>query len=124
MRKLWLILALSVVGCGDDPSKPEPDPEVTGAWELVGEPGFTFNLTLSEGSSGSVQGTGELSNDSLSIPLSVSGDHDHPDLILTFTATGFQPFTFSGEVDAEGERISGELNGSGWDDFGVVWQVE
>ena len=105
-----------LMGCGDGPAEPEPDPVVTGSWTGTSQ-GVTLNLTLNEGVGGQVSGSGNIVGPTNNIALVVrQGTHVYPNLSLVLAATGFEDLNFTGRMATE-TLISGTLNGSCFDDF-------
>lgn len=87
-------------------------PSLTGTWTgslLNGN----FSVQLTE-SSGIISGTGTMTTPGNVDPITLGGIHlDHPIIQLTFTITGFEPFTFYGSFTKQNELI-GVLVGSGF----------
>jgi hypothetical protein len=82
--------------------------DLTGRWR--GAVGADTIITLTQTAS-SLSGT----FDSVSLKGTVSGSVSNTGQVtLTVTVPGFQPFTLTGQADAAGNTISGQVNGSGF----------
>lgn len=116
---LPLAVVLSLGACGDDgPAAPEV-PTATGRW-LGTASGISFDLTLSEAANGSVSGSGSASSASGAISFTVrSGTHAHPSISLTLGGEGFEDANLQGTFSSN-NVISGTLNGSGFNNFGLT----
>lgn len=119
MRRFTTILLACAVAfaCGDSPT--EPDPTVDGVWRgegtIEGAGNFTLRLTMTEGETGQVSGTGALgiASQPEAIALTILGAaHSHPDLSVTLGATGYEDMTYNGVVTET--QITGSLGGSGF----------
>ena len=87
-------------------------PSLIGHW-LGSVYNLTFQMTLSESSSGTVSGTGDLTDGHGVVGLGVVGQHDHPNVALSFQATGFIGAGFQGTMTSD-SVIQGTLLGSGF----------
>jgi len=82
--------------------------DLTGRWR--GTVGADTIITLTE-TAGTLSGT----FDSLNLKGSVSGSVSNTGAVtMTVTVPGFQSFTLSGQADDAGNAISGQVNGSGF----------
>jgi hypothetical protein len=83
--------------------------DLSGRWR--GTVGADTIITLTETGGSALSGT----FDSVSLKGTVSGSVGNTGQVtLTVTVPGFQPFTLSGQADAAGNTISGQVNGSGF----------
>lgn len=125
MRKLVSCVAVALLlivvpACGGDDDPMEPTtPTLDGSWTGSTD-GITFDLTLNEAEDGSVTGGGNISSDTESASLDVTGTHVNPDVTLQMTSTGFEDVNFSGEL-ATDDRMVGELSGSGFSDDAITF---
>ena len=106
-----LIACLALAGCGSDTIvEPDPDPMVSGSWS--GQTGdLTLDLTLTEGSGGSVSGNGVIADSQSNIAVIVrAGTHVYPNLSLTLGSTGYTDFNFTGQL-VSATLIAGSLSG-------------
>lgn len=114
-----LLLAgfLAFVACGgSEPVAPPPPPTASGNWiATITASGLTIavNLSLSQDANMAVTGGGTFAA-ATSSAVSVSGFHNFPTVSLTVTSSGFQDMNYSGTMSADGTRITGTLNGSGF----------
>lgn len=118
MRKRLLVFGLlatflAVPACGDNaPTGPETF-DVSGEW--TGQTGdFQFNLTLNEDEQGSITGGGSATGPGGSASVNISGTHTGENVTLTMTSSGFEDLNYSATLDNR-NRMSGPLNGSGFD---------
>jgi hypothetical protein len=82
--------------------------DLTGRWR--GTVGADTIVTLTETGS-TLSGT----FDSISLKGTVSGSVSNTGQVtMTVTVSGFQPFTLNGQADDAGNTISGQVNGSGF----------
>ena len=59
--------------------------------------------------------------DSINMKGTVSGSVSNTGQVtFTITVPGFEPFTFSGQADDAGNTISGQVNGSGFSNYGCT----
>ena len=87
-RFATLLVPVLALGCGDDPAGP-PYADFSGEWR-GSLTGISVRLYLTD-SDGDVSGTGILSA-AQTLNITVSGDHDHPDVDFTAYATGYNSF--------------------------------
>lgn len=116
-----LLIAASATSfaCSDNPV--EADPVLTGRWfgqtTVQGTP-LSMELQLQE-SGGSVNAAGTMV---FVEPLAVTatGVYNFPSLSLTVRSSGFADLSFTGELGADGNSISGSMRGSGFDNFSIT----
>lgn len=115
MKKLAFVILLLVTAC-TEPKPPTFSPD--GIWD--GDlSGATMTLTLSStgsaiiGSSVVVSGTNSLS-------MSVTGTWSESAVTMTFTASGYQPMTFTSSVVLPGS-LGGYINGSGYTQYPTMF---
>jgi len=116
--RLFLVLlfaAVLLLGCGGGDSSTSPsNPIMDGSWTgSIG--GDVFSLSLSQDGNnvtGSVVGTRA---DGQTESGTINGTNTYPNVSLTFSMTGFNPFTFTGTF-SDANTVSGVLNGSGFTD--------
>lgn len=110
----FVALLLSLGACSGDgptaPPPPPPPPSMSGAWTGTSG-GITFTFTLNE-SSGSLVGSGNMSNGANAVALTVTGTSAHPSISMTWSAPGYQPINFQGT--RSGNSVVGAMNGSGF----------
>jgi hypothetical protein len=97
---------------------------LTGTWSGTDPLGATWGLTLTENqSTGSVTGGAELSYQGTVIlgGGSVSGSRTGVNVQLTISFSGYQPAVFTGTLSANGSTMSGQLNGSGYEDDPITF---
>jgi|GEM_PF-2070555 len=122
---LALLLAAALPAC--DSADPEPQlpppaaPSLSGQWQgntTVQGSLLTLNLQLVE-SGGNVNGNGTIN---LGTPLAVSatGTYNFPSVAMTIRSSGFADLNFSGTLGADGRSLSGTMQGSGFDNFGIT----
>jgi hypothetical protein len=108
LRFLWpcvLLLAAALAGCD---SQPAADPPVlTGHYVGFGG-GYTWDLDLSD-SGGALTGTGTVTTDDGSFPLTVGGATTFPVVGLSLDAADLGLFTFDGRVTNEGDVLTGTV---------------
>lgn len=112
-----LILLLPLAACGDDPAEPE-NPTLNG--RFVGNAfGVQVDLSLSE-SAGDVSGTGTLvvptqpgASTTNTIPVTITGTHNHPNVSLTARSQGQPDATFAGQFTGNA-TVSGTLTLQGF----------
>ena len=113
-----LLLILFVLSCSDD-DKSNPvnsnNPSLAGSWNGSGGI-LTIQMNLTQ-SGTSVSGSGTMQG---VLACTVSGTNNYPDVSLTFSVTGTQPTVFSG-VFSHQDTVSGQLNGSGFTNYDMVF---
>ena len=120
MHRIFLFLAtigMFIMGCGDDPVAPVPDPSMTGKWSGAAS-GFVVTLVLSETET-QVSGSGTIA-DGNNVPLTISGTNVYPNVSLNLAAQGFDSFNFTGRF-SDANTIPGALNGSGFADDEITF---
>lgn len=115
-----LIAAGTLLGaCSDNPV--EAEPSLTGRWfgqtTIQGAP-LSVDLQFQE-NGGTVNAAGTMV---LIEPLAVTatGVYNFPSLSLTIRSTGYTDMSFSGELGADGNSITGSMRGSGFDNFSIT----
>jgi hypothetical protein len=112
---LALMLAL-LAACGDGPTDP-PIPSLTGRW--TGTTGdIAVDLTLTE-TGGALSGSGHLAAPSMSLAITATGTHAHPNVSMTIRAQGYEDMDYSGTMSGDA-AIVGRLNGSGFTNEGLT----
>ncbi len=110
------VVALGVLSCNDAPTAPRAN--LSGSWEgFVMRIGAIMEVTLTD-SDGAVTGDGHTTGYLSPVPLTVEGTFEAPNFSLTFTSEGFLPFVFEGT--ATPSRMTGKLNGSGFEHASLV----
>lgn len=112
-----LILLLPLAACGDDPAEPE-NPTLNG--RFVGNTfGVQVDLSLAE-TAGDVSGTGTLvvptqpgASTTTTIPVTITGTHNHPNVALTARAQGQPDANFAGQFTGD-DAVSGTLTIQGF----------
>ena len=94
---------------------------VTGTYAGTGN-NFTLTLTLTE-TSGAVTGSGTI-NVGQSVPLTVSGTFNAPNVNLTLSNPQFDPIQLTGTVSDNGSSINATLNGSGFNNEAVTLNLQ
>lgn len=98
--------------CGSDATGPEST-NVSGTW-TGSSSGITLSVTLSEGSDGSLSGSGNISGGTESFALTVSsGTHAGSTVSFTMESAGFRDLNYAGTLQSP-TSMSGSLNGSGF----------
>ena len=119
------IVFLIITGC--DSTTVEEDPEVNGYYSdtITTPSGISAELVvILDDQNGNISGVGDLTSSNAKIEFQISGTHNFPKISLTFSTPGFVPFKLSGEVSNDGDRISGELDGSELDGTDVTFVRE
>ncbi len=111
MRKLMpLFLCLAIAACGDGGTEPEVA-SMTGRWE-----GSTFGVsaeaTLTE-TSRSISGSGSITTPQGTIPTTVTGSNDYPNVALTIRSPGQPDGTFAGSF-TDPNTVAGTLTIAGF----------
>jgi len=103
------LLALAVAACGEGGTDPETA-SMSGQWE-----GSTFGVsataTLTE-TDRAISGSGTITTPQGTIPTSITGTNDHPDVSLTIRAPGQPEGAFSGTF-TDRSRVAGNLTIAG-----------
>ena len=123
---LVLLMALVSVGCdsGGDDDDPPPPVEVQllqGSYDgtaNVGGLAVTLELTLAENMN-TVSGSGTLRGSEV-LSLSVSGTRVNNNFNLTLSNNNFEDLNFAGTVNGSGSVITGDLNGSGFNNVSIT----
>lgn len=113
---LAILITALTLACSDSLG---PESVVNGTWTGSGSDGsatFTSTVTLNE-SKGTISGSGNLTGPGGAVAITVTGTHTGASVSLTLAITGFQPANFTGTVAADGLRMNGTLNGSGFQNF-------
>lgn len=114
---LMIVISASLVACSDNPVEPDV-PSLTGRWagqtSIQGVP-LSLDVQLQD-NDGSVSGAGTMV---LVEPLAITttGVYNFPSLTLTVRSNDFDDMSFTGELGADGNSISGGMRGSGFDNF-------
>lgn len=114
------MLLLTTAACSDNPTE-DDEPVLTGRWfgqtTVQGVP-LSMEVQMQE-NNGIVNATGNMV---FVEPLAItaSGVYNFPSLSLTVTSTGFADLSFTGELGADGNSISGSMRGSGFDNFSIT----
>jgi hypothetical protein len=103
------LLSFIVVACSD--SSGSRTPSLTGSWGGTLE-GATVNFVATE-TSNSISGNGFISSGELSIAITLTGTHAHPNVSLTIQSSGFEDMSFTGSFVSD-DQIAGRVNGSGF----------
>lgn len=115
---LTLLFGSLLLGCD---SAEDPPPVLQGRYDgtftYIAPPGPFFPggpvseswvLTLTENGRGVVSGAGTLGDE---MPVTISGSHDHPDVILDFTDDqGDAAGRFTGTLSDDGQQLDGVYN--------------
>ncbi len=116
---LLIALTLTSAACSDNPV--EADPSLTGRWfgqtTIQGTP-LSVDLQMQE-NAGTVNAVGNMVFVD-PIAVTASGVYNFPSLSLTVRSSGFDDLSFSGELGADGNSITGSMRGSGFDNFSVT----
>lgn len=113
-------LSLAFAACSDNPTE-DTEPVITGRWfgqtTIQGTP-LSMELQMQE-NGGNVNATGNMV---LVEPLAVTatGVYNFPSLSLTVRSSGYADMSFTGELGADGDAISGSMRGSGFDNFSIT----
>ena len=111
-----LIATLASLGCGKD--GPGPNGPLTGNWAANASP-TTMTMALTH--AGTVSGTGTITSTGGSATLAITGTYASPSFTLTCNPDqAFVQFTFAGQRHGA-DTLVGNLNGSGFSNFGVVF---
>lgn len=115
-----LVIGLTFAACGDDPTEPEI-PSISGSWagETSGG-GYSVIMTLSGDANGQVSGTGSDEFTGGTSEITVTGLYSYPIVSLVIASEGYNDINFSGEISADGTRIIGQLNGSGFNNAAIT----
>ena len=116
---LATLITASTLACSDSLG---PQSVVHGTWTGSASDSaatLTATLTLSE-SKGTISGSGNLSGPGGAAAITVTGTHTGANVSLTLAIAGFQPANFTGTVAADGLRMFGTLNGSGFQHFVIT----
>lgn len=109
---LVLVLAAGLLGCGlfESEDTVTVDGTFEGRADIRGD-SWELRLALSEASSHEVTGAGSLSrvDSDIAIPLTIDGVHEHPDLTLSLSSSGFLDKDFTGTVTGDGHGIEGTM---------------
>ena len=107
-RTAVALTAVLLAGCGD--SSGPPPVEVEGAWSgSIGSE--SLSLTVQE-TSGTLAGSGSLSNATDAVAVTVAGTFTRPSVAIVLHADGFSDINIQGTV---GETLlTGTANGSGY----------
>lgn len=109
---LGLLIATGLLGCSllESEDAVTVDGTFEGTAEIRGDT-WQLRLALSEASSNEVTGSGSLSrvDSDIAIPLTIDGVHEHPDLTLSLTSSGFLDKDFTGTVSGDGHGIEGTM---------------
>lgn len=123
---LALLLAFSLPACDSaDPLPPPPPPSVPtltgqylGTQTLQGAT-FTMEMQLIE-NNGVVNGNGTITFAGPTA-FSATGTYNFPNVALTIRSSGLEDLNFTGTLAADGNSLSGTLNGaSQFDNFGIT----
>jgi hypothetical protein len=115
------LLTLTLVGVGCDSGGDDEDPNLDGRWlgtTTVQGATFTADLQINE-NGGNVNATGTVT---FINPLAVSatGTYNFPNVSMTIQSSGFEDLNFSGTLSADGDQLTGSMNGSGFDNFSIT----
>jgi hypothetical protein len=113
MRRLLSIalVAPGVLGCGSDSLGPVMT--VDGEWTGL-QNGYSLSLNLTQTAAGDVGGTALLAGIAGFTDATATGTFTYPSLVLTITATNFDPIVYTGTMSQTSAKIDGKLNGSGF----------
>jgi hypothetical protein len=114
---LFAMMLVSITGCKKEsnPVQPPP-PSMSGNW-AASAGGYTFTFTLTE-NNGAISGMGQQQWASGTLAHTITGTHVHPNVTMTFKATGYQDTNFQGSFTND-NTVAGKLNGSGWVDQAI-----
>jgi hypothetical protein len=110
-RALGLVLA-GVLACGDS-TAPRT---VTGNWTgtaMASASLFQIGVALVD-AGGTITGDGSIMGAGIDCPSSIAGTRSGSNVELTFSCTGYTPFTFHASLSKNGQTLTGILNGSGF----------
>ncbi|MCS7081522.1 MAG: hypothetical protein N2561_03300 [Bacteroidetes bacterium] len=113
-----LLLVVALIASGLSCKKEEKTPGLSGRWVGIVQ-GVTLDVTLVE-SKGTITGSGSVQAPGVSISVSVTGTYSFPNVSMTFRSTGYEDFTFSGTLSADGNTLAGALNGSGFNNVAIT----
>ena len=117
------IVLVSLLGLSctkDAPTAPlplPPPPSISGSWSgtiATTSTPLTFVVGLNQNQN-AVTGRGTVAT----LSTNVRGEVHFPTVSLTFSFTGYQPFTFSGSFGSL-SKITGVVNGSGFTNTGTT----
>jgi len=115
MKKILLVLIIPFVLMACSDSTGPAIPSMAGTWQGTSE-GLTLRMTLNQSETGAVSGNGTLSGSDMSIALTVSGTHNHPNVSLTGQASGYSDMNYSGHFQSD-NLVAGSISGSGFNNF-------
>ena len=113
MRRLFAIalVSLGVLGCGSDSLAPVMT--VDGEWYGL-QNGYSLSLNLTQTAAGDVGGSALIAGVAGFTEGTATGTFSYPSLLLTITATNFDPVVYTGTMSQSSAKIDGKLNGSGF----------
>lgn len=119
LRWLLLLLILTLPAC--DSGAEDEDPSLNGSWQgTTTISGLTVGMAMQlNEASGAVTGNGTVSAPD-PVAVTITGTYTYPNVSLTLRSTSFADLSFAGTVSGDGKAISGSLNGSGFNNFGLT----
>lgn len=117
-RFLASILVFGALACGGG-TPAAPVTTVDGTWN-GNAGGYQVSLGLTQTDT-TVTGTGIMAGNTGVVQLDVQGTFHTPDVSLTLTASGFaEQVLFTGKLSATAPQITGQLNGSGFNQLSIT----
>lgn len=110
LRCTGLLVVLLLAACGDGSGPSDNSPTLAGTWVGTLGPG-TISATMTD-KKGTVAGSAAIDVGTLLCAPSIAGTRTATNFTITFTCSGFVPFTYTGTVSAT--TLSGALQGSGF----------
>jgi hypothetical protein len=109
-----VLLALALIGCGDDGGNEPAGSGAEGTWTgtITGHAQEGSLEWILQDTDGEISGTGSLSTATAGVALTIEGTFSPPNLTLTVSPEGVEDFSFFGTVGEE--SMKGRLNGAGF----------